>query len=357
MKFNARHLSAVLCIFLLTGAARLSDVIPQNPVLSRYLVPTEDVQSMPQIAEQFEVKDRTADGFEVIIPVPERENFLRLSPHARLLEADLEAKFRGMTDENRAGFHTFASVKTHLEKIVSDYPEIASLSNYGKSMEGRELFSLRLFTKTGPTKKPQLVITSATHGDELITVEVVFGILDALVSQYGRDARITKIVDEHELYFLPVINPDGYIRQQRYANGVDPNREYPWPEKPDRNPNPAIKAVMSFFQSHDIKASIDYHSTGGMIMYPWAYTYDSVPADDKSAFHELTKKMAAHNGYQYGSISKVIYVAKGSSADYYYWKFGTKALGIEIKSDGSSSLIPSMVKENLESTLRFIESF
>ncbi len=67
--------------------------------------------------------------------------------------------------------------------------------------------------------------------------------------------------------------------------------------------------------------------------------------------------MAAHNGFEFGQISKIIYVAKGSSADYYYWKFGTKSLGIELSQEGSSSLIPNPVKENLESTLTFIESF
>lgn len=56
-------------------------------------------------------------------------------------------------------------------------------------------------------------------------------------------------------------------------------------------------------------------------------------------------------------LSKVIYVAKGSSADYYYWKLGERSLGIEIRQDGSPSFIPRMIKENRESTWRFIESF
>jgi hypothetical protein len=345
-----------LCLVGLLGTARLQDQAPQNPILSRYFVAPTQTAVMDKVAEKFEVQRRVGNGFDILVPVNRRQELLVLVPNAILKTADTASDL-ALWDRAKGGFHTFDSVKTHLDQIVAKHSEIASADTYGKSMEGRSLHVLRLATKVGTAKKPQIAISSATHGDELITVEVVFGILEALVNGYGKDPRITKIVDNYEIFFLPVINPDGYIRQQRYSNGIDPNRDYPYPEHPNKNSNPAIKAVMNFFQTHEIKGSIDYHSTGGMIMYPWAYTYSPVPADDKAEFHAITSKMAEHNHYVYGPISKVIYVAKGSSADYYYWKYGTRALGIEIRLDGSPSLVPKMVQENLESTLRFIESF
>lgn len=342
---------------LLLGATSVRP-IPENPVLDKYLVGLENDSAMPLIAEQFEVEHKTTNGYEVIIPRNKSSQLLKLAPQAKLLEKDLDSRWSKLEQRELAGFHNFQTVQEHLKQITDKYPSLTSLEEYGKSMEGRPLMALRLLSsKKVDKKKTKLMITSATHGDELITVEVLFGLLEQLLDGYGTDLRLTKMLDEHELYFIPVINPDGYYRRQRYANGVDPNREYPWPEKPNRDPNPCIKAIMNFVDKYAIEGSIDYHSTGGMIMYPWAYTYDSIPQEDKQVFDNMTSSMAKTNGYAYGPISKVIYVAKGSSADYYYWKHNTKSLGIEIKSDGSPSVIPSMIKENTESTWRFIESF
>lgn len=341
----------VLSIFFL-GGAQLSEQAPQNPVLSKYRVIPKNDAEMQNIAKRFSVEHREGNAFEVLVPVHETRNFLGSATNAELLELDISDRFKDM---DLRGFHTFETVGTDLQKIADTHPEIATLDQYGASMEGRPLRVLRLSSKNGPAKKTQVAITSATHGNEISTVEVVFGILNHLVENYGRDKRVTAILDNYEVYFLPVINPDGYVRKQRFANGIDPNRDYPWPEKPERNPNPCIKNVMNFFASHEIKGSIDYHSSGSMIMYPWAYTYDSIEGADKAFFDKLTGKMASTNGYVFGQISTTIYIAPGSSADYYYWKFGTKALGIEISREGSSSIIPSLVKENLDSTLTFIE--
>lgn len=343
-----------LSVFFI-GGAQLKDQAPQNPVLSKYRVIPKNDAEMRKIAQKFSVEHRNGQAFEVLVPVPQTKEFLSLATNAELMELDISARFKRLSAQELKGFHTFDSVGTDLEKIAAEHSDFATLDTYGQSMEGRPLRVLRLLTKNGNAKKTQVAITSATHGNEISTVEVVFGILNHLVQNYGRDKRVTALLDNYEIYFLPVINPDGYVRKERLANGIDPNRDYPWPEMPDRNPNPCIKSVMAFFASHEIKGSIDYHSSGSMIMYPWAYTYDNLEAQDKAVFDTLTSKMAALNGYVYGPIATTIYIAQGSSADYYYWKFGTKALGIEISREGSSNLIPSLVKENLESTLLFIE--
>lgn len=348
----------LVLLWILPSTSHGKPIIPENPALSRYLVNPSSTAVMTKIAEKYEVELRRGDGFQIIVPAPEAQELLRLVPNAVLLEPDITQALKERLKKDRAGWHTFDSVLKDLDKIESVNFELATVETYGKSMEGRPLKALRLLSAVPLRgKKPRIVITGATHGNELITVEVVFGLLQKLLDGYRKDARLTKIVDDHELYFIPVVNADGYSRYERYCNGVDPNRNYPWPENPDRQPNPAIKSIMDFFANHDVRGSLDYHSTGGMIMYPWAYTYDQIPSDDDTAFDLLTTKMAKFNGYSHGPISKTIYIAKGSSADYYYWKFKTKAIAIEISSDGSSSMIPSLLDENTESTWAFIESF
>ena len=155
------------------------------------------------------------------------------------------------------------------------------------------------------------------------------------------------------------MNPDGYVRVGRYDNGRDPNRSYPYPENETQKPTASIAGVIDFFKTHNVIGSIDFHASGELVMYPWAYTRSPVDADSAARFHKLTADMAATNRYTYGPISEVIYIAPGSSADYYFWKKHAISLGIEI---GDSKVpdptqFPTYFQSQAESTWRFIESF
>jgi len=329
-----------------------------DPILSQYHLPmfSASEASMMTIAKTWEIHRRGQSGFDVIIPAHQSSSLLNLAPEAQLIIPDLHADLVERV-LSQSGWHDFDSMLSELDQAVKQYPNLTSIEQYGTTQDGYPLKAIRLLSSVGSTSKPALVITGATHGNELITVEVVLGLMDKLLSGYGKDSRITKMVDDHELWFIPVVNADGYNRQERYCDGVDPNRDYPWVEDPQHKPNVAIQSIMDFFKKHQVKASIDYHSAAGMVMYPWGYTYDPIPSADKEKFDKLTKNMAEANGYQYGQIAETIYIATGCSADYYYSEFGTMALGIEISQDGSSELIPSMLEENTESTWRFIEAF
>ena len=74
---------------------------------------------------------------------------------------------------------------------------------------------------------------------------------------------------------------------------------------------------------------------------------------------DMFDTMAAANGYQVGQISRILYVAEGSSADYYYWKHQSLSYGVEITTDKSppSSSIPSVTTEDREMIWKFIEHF
>jgi hypothetical protein len=113
---------------------------------------------------------------------------------------------------------------------------------------------------------------------------------------------------------------------------------------------------MKFFHAHQIKGSLDFHSHGGMIMYPWAHTEED-PTEHEH-FESLTARMAATNDYEHGQISKLIYPVAGSSADYYHWKNGSTALGVEIGEEHvpPKDQIKRHVDDHTESTWLFLEA-
>ncbi len=359
--------TTVLCIFAFFAFDSLGDQFrdPSNPVLASYLVSPETEFVMNEIAKKFEVTKKLPDGtFEVILPAAKVKELLQLDPDAIQIEADIADVFR-RAEKASPGilkkFYTYAGVEDEVKKLAESYPSIAKYEVYGKSKQGRNLFALKISDNVATDEnEPELLISGATHGNEIEGTEVVMKAIRALVTNYGKDQRLTKIVNDHEIFFVPTLNADGYASRSRYDNGVDPNREYAWPEQPNYVPKAAsITAIVSFFHSHNFAGSMDLHSSGGLVMYPWAYTHDPVPEADKKIFESLGRKMAEPLGYEVGPISDIIYIAPGSSADYYYWKKHTLGFGIEL--NDSFAMNKEAFQEELDGTVemtwKFIESF
>jgi hypothetical protein len=246
-----------------------------------------------------------------------------------------------------------------LKQFQTQYPELATLETYGTSRQNRPEYVMTITSKKAGFAKPDLMITAATHGNETITVDVVLGLMNKLLAGYGKDQRITDMVDQHTLRFVPAVCVDSYVAQTRENEGRDPNRDYPYPSVPSRSSVGCTRDIMAFADSHDLAGSMDYHAAASMIMFPWAYTYSHIPQADYQKLDQLTTYMAEANGFEHGDIASTIYVAPGSSADYYYWKKHTMATAIEVSHDyaASGEHFDDIVTENTESTWRFIESF
>ncbi len=254
--------------------------------------------------------------------------------------------------------YNYQSMEQKLRDLAARYPELATLQAYGTSRQGRNEYVLTV--GHGEDPKPELMITGATHGNETITVDVVLGLVEQLLAGYGTDQRLTTMLEDHTIHFIPAVCVDSYVARQRQTEGRDPNRDYPWPETPSRTPVGCIRDVMGFFDAKPIVGTMDIHAAASMIMFPWAWTYDDIPAADFRKMDELTTHMAQANGFEHGAIASTIYVAKGSSADYYYWKKGAIATAIEVSHNKAAQglhAIDPIVVENTESTWRFIESF
>jgi hypothetical protein len=317
-----------------------------------------DANHLTKLNQKYEVISKLGSDFEVAVPSKSFKDFHAAAPNAvfvRNLHSSLSAY------NTIDGVYNFEKAEQHMKNLALQYPNNVKLERYGTSTEGRPEYVLTIAKdiRQIDTSKPGILITSATHGDEVITVEVTLGLMDELLAGFGTDDRITKIIDMHTLYFIPMVCVDSFVAQTRENDGQDPNRSYPYPDDVNGHPTHAISDEMNWFAQHaNIKGSIDYHAAGAMIMFPWAYTYDSVRDADYKEFDKLTTSMAEANGFEHGQISSIIYKSPGSSADYWYWKYKTLALGVEVSRDFSAisrKNISDIVKENTESTWRFIE--
>ena len=321
---------------------------------------------MNQIADSFEVVKKLSNGFEVYVKEQDVEAFLKLAPQAKLLLQNIQSEYKSSENEKLlevSKYRKFEDVERDLQTIVSKYKDLATLESYGLSGQGRKLYALKISTSKRENNnskiKPQLLITAATHGDELITVEVLFSLLNELLEGYGKDSRLSKILEGRDLYFIPVVSPDSFEARERYVLGVDPNRSFPWPLNINNKSVDCILSLMNFTNAHQFNGSLDLHAYGKLVMFPWAYKSTPPDSKDEVLMKDLVLSMARENQYKAGQISTTIYVAKGSSADYFYWMKQTQAIAVELSNQKvpSYNTIPKVVDEAREMVWTFLEHF
>ena len=330
----------------------------QAETIQSFQVLKENSQ-MHLIAERFEVKERNKTGFLVYVLKERVAEFRKLAPQAKMLSSDINLNLKNKMA--LAGYHSFEQIKKMAKVLEMTYPKLAKVVPYGTSRKGLPLFAIKLSDNVEVIEdEKKVMLTSATHGDELITTEVLLALTESLLKGYDSNQRFKKILNNTEIYIILVVNPEGFTRRSRYSGGIDPNRQYPWPGHPNRRtPVPAIDSIMKFYKKIDFDGSIDFHASGKMVMFPWGYTRDLIQTADHQVFDRLTADMAKENRYKHGPISRVIYVAKGSSADFYYGHNSGLALGIELTTSKvpRASRIPGVVKEASEMTWKYLEHF
>ncbi len=132
-------------------------------------------------------------------------------------------------------YHGYDGTVDYIQDVADEYPEITRLLEIGRSNMGRPIYvlvisnmengttidahvQLRNMRKEGidnvpPMEgfqgKPGIWIDGGTHGNEYTGTEVTLYTIDKLVSGYGTDDEITRLIDESTFYICPIVNPDG----------------------------------------------------------------------------------------------------------------------------------------------------
>jgi hypothetical protein len=132
-------------------------------------------------------------------------------------------------------YHGYTGTVKYIQAVHKANPNITALLEIGKSTMGRSIYVLVISNmKTGETidkhvklsnmrkegvknvtpmkpyqGKPGHWLCGSTHGNEYTGTEVCLYTIDKLISGYGSDAEITRLVDSQTFYICPVVNADG----------------------------------------------------------------------------------------------------------------------------------------------------
>ena len=131
-----------------------------------------------------------------------------LSP---LLPSQAVAQAEDPANPNWGKFHATADAYALLRGWAGMFPRLTSLYSIGETLEGTPLMVLEITNKgTGPSdEKPAYYYDGNIHASELTGAEVALHFAWYVLSRYGNDPRITRLLDTRTLYVRPKFNPDG----------------------------------------------------------------------------------------------------------------------------------------------------
>src|SRR5690606_11035109 len=131
-------------------------------------------------------------------------------------------------------FHTVDVVNEWLRRWAERYPEIMDLYEIGRSFEGRPIMQVTLTNKStgAATTKPAAFFEGGRHSGEITASESVLWLMQHLLENYGRDARITALLDTKAIHLRVQNNPDG---SNLYLNTAQANRSSVRPHDSDRD--------------------------------------------------------------------------------------------------------------------------
>lgn len=285
---------------------------------------------------------------------------------------------RAGVDEIPAEYRTYETLTSGLQQIAADHPDLARLTSIGTSVQGRELWVMKLTANPDVEEdEPEFLYVAAMHGDEVVGKEMVYHLIDHLTDGYGTDARATAILDGTELWILPSMNPDGTALARRYnANWVDLNRDFPDvhvdPVNTPDGRQPETGALMTWAAGRNIALSANFHGGALVANYPFdgnpsgASVYTATPDDDlflslARTYADANPALASSNGhpsYDHGVCNGADwYAINGGLQDWSWIWRGDANLTLEISQIKwpSATTLPGYWDDNLESMLAYIE--
>jgi len=256
-----------------------------------------------------------------------------------------------------AGYFTYEEMLANLDSMHAKYPNLITkrmvVNDSIQTNEQRDLYYVRLSDNAEiDEEEPEVFYNALHHAREPLSIQHLIFYMWYLLENYETDEDVKRAVNNVEMYFLPCVNPDGYIydqilnpegggywRKNRRLNedgsyGVDLNRNYGFNwgyddvgSSADIESNtyrgtspfsePETQIMKAFCETHNFLIALNCHTSGNFLIYPWGYDYD-IYTPDADQYTNYAKEMTKHNNYTFGTISEALYIVNGAADDWMY---------------------------------------
>lgn len=258
------------------------------------------------------------------------------------------------------GFLTYTEVMQEIDSMTLLYPNLitarAPIDTF-TTHEGRNLYWVRMSDNANTNEnEPEILYDAVHHAREAISIHQMIYYMWYLLENYATDPKIQAIVDNTELYFVPFVNPDGFLynestnpsgggmwrkNRRNYGTGVfgvDNNRNYDFTDGangpiwgtvgisldstsdvhcgPNAFSEPENNAMRWFVEQHDFKLALNFHSYSNLLLYPYGFETGRYCPDD-AIFKAISDEMVAENNFA-NSPGWALYETSGGSDDWMY---------------------------------------
>ena len=315
----------------------------------------------------------------------------------RIVHEDLETFYQSRLNyelDDMGGYATWSEIRTWYDGMLQSYPTlISALDTAGYSIENRPLWAFKISDNPDTDEdEPEVFFNAAIHAREVITPMILMHFTEYLCENYSTDPTIAELVNNREIWIMPVVNPDGYThneqsqpngggmwrKNKRRINntlrGVDLNRNWPvnWGlddvgSSPDPESatyrgesaasEPETVAMMDFINDHEFKIIINYHSYSNLILYPYSHSMNLIP-EDIEIYEVLADSMNSTLGWNTGPAPALMYTVNGDAVnwqeigcDYNTYTFLPEVGGVMDGFWPATSRIEPMCEEQVEPLL------
>jgi hypothetical protein len=386
-------MSTFLILCLLLGAAGAAT---QETVSQIRIQQMTKAQFLSMRSLGLDVVQSENGEFVVLAKPSDLQQLNQLSIPYAVEHQDLAAFYesRYTTPAAFGGFRTLSQIEAFLDSLTMLYPSICSAKfSIGNSYEGHPMWVMRISNNPNVEQgKPSVFYNSLIHAREPAGASTLLNFMQYLATNYGVDPAVTDIIDNRELYFLPVVNPDGYYyNEETYPNGggmwrknrrplggsyygIDLNRNFSFKWGYDEYgasniinsevyrgsapfSEPETQHFRDFVQSHNFAIIHNLHTYSNLFL--WPYGFDRVWSDKEEFFRNLGDSMTQVNHYT-PEVGWTLYPTNGDADDWGWGDTLTKPRTISVTteigngSDGfwpSPSRIPVLAAENLQAEL------
>ena len=267
-------------------------------------------------------------------------------------EIQIKDNTDGFSFGSMGGYYTYNEIVQKLDSMKLQYPNlITAKRNLGLSVENRIIWAVKISDNPDLNEsaaEAPVYFDALHHAREPQSMASMMYYMYWLLENYGTNPEATYLVNNREIFFVPVVNPDGYVynqttnpngggswRKNRKNSGggdygVDLNRnyDYGWGNNsgssndpgsetyrgPSAGSEPETQAIKNYIGQINPKISFSMHSYAGRYLNPYGYNDSTVSFD---IYSEFTSDFSSSNNYLYGTVKEMLdYYSSGTTRDY-----------------------------------------
>jgi carboxypeptidase T len=252
------------------------------------------------------------------------------------------------------GYYTVSEIGQQLDSLRQVHPGVVGTrDSIGRSLQGRPIWAVRITADPDiASNRPQVLYFALQHPREPMGMMTLLYFMWYLAEQYGQDPEVTYLLQNRDLWFIPIVNVDGYEANRRMApggggmryknmrnvvtdddqNGVNLNNNWgaewgyddigssPDPLHPRYRgtapfSEPETQAVRNFYRGKSFRFVMEFHAYYNDVLYAPGYTVHENA--DSLLLRAYARELTRVNHYANGS-STAMYLINGYSSDWLY---------------------------------------